>query len=243
METYEDTIGFLHLSLSLHLCHAHIISVGWSSSLKKEGKKSQEHCGLADDFGFSTSPCKCQVIHKWFSKCCLCWNQIKVSSRRHMKPEPVLGLQGFWWMRGPVLSPRELPPFHKIPAKAGLCCSSLRWVLLSTRDVPIQALPHRPLPCARADYAQRWGPAPCTKRPKRSLTSCVTLCVSAWLHTAFTSWETALVQSGLSAEHYKIEWIKFPLYLGLLGEPHTWCTKPQIRKLNNCGVLEIFCPW
>lgn len=125
---------FSLLTLSLHLCHAHIISVGWTNSLKKEGKKSQEHCGLADDFGFSTSLCKCQVIHKWFSKCCLWWNQIKGSSRRHtkcMKPEPVLGLQGFWCMptsQGPALSPGELPMFHKISAMVWLCSSSLGWV-------------------------------------------------------------------------------------------------------------------
>lgn len=38
---------------------------------------------------------------------------------------------------------------------------------------------------------------------------------------AFIPWETALGQSGLNAQHYKIGWIKFVPYLGLLGEPHT----------------------
>lgn len=60
-----------------------------------------------------------------------------------------------------------------------------------------------------------------TRRPRRRLMSCVTLCFSAWLHLAFHSWEMALVWSGLNAHHHKIGWIKFALYLGLLGEQHT----------------------
>lgn len=44
---------------------------------RRKEKKTQKHFGLADHFVFSASLCKCQVIHKWFTKCWLCRNQIR----------------------------------------------------------------------------------------------------------------------------------------------------------------------
>lgn len=108
----------------------------------------------------------------------------------------------------------------------------------STAPSPLTMHQGWPREVLRASSAQGHQEA----QEETHISSRVTLCVSAWLHTDFASWETALVQSGLNAQRDKIGWIKFALYLGLLGEPHKWCTNPQIRKLNHYGILEIFFP-
>lgn len=169
LKTYEeDTLLFFTIySLTLHPCHAHIMYVGWSSRLRKEGKKEK----LGTLWSGRWLWCSQQVCAsvKWFTNGSANVGSAEIRSRavpsatrKHMKQEPALDLQGpqrVHTPQGPAPSPRRAAPIQqKCLQQLDFAPPTSEGFSSGKERVLIPALPHLPPPCLWAGPARCWMP-------------------------------------------------------------------------------------
>lgn len=169
MKTYEeDTLWFFTISSPLP-CSCNL---SWLKQQAQEGRKERKAGNIVAwqmTLVFSTSLCKRQVIHKWFSKCWLCRNQIKGSSKHHKEAHEARAGAGFTGALGrctllsvPLFPPQSCSPSvhlqqldFALPASEGFSSGKER-VLIPALPHLLPAI-HQGWPCKvlKAHHAQR----------------------------------------------------------------------------------------
>lgn len=188
-----------------------------ASSRGREGRKERKDRNIVVwqmTLVFSTSLCKRQVIHKWFSKCWLCWKQIRGSSKHHKEVHEAgtvfAGAPGRSTLLRVTLSPRRAAPRQQNPLKGWtLLFQPQRGLALEKTANPTTASSfptvHQGWPCKllSAHTAHRHQE---TQEEAQIVHDQLCQCPFAW---QLPLWEGALVQSGWGACCYKIGRITF----------------------------------
>lgn len=188
---------FHYPSLPLHLCHARIISVGWRSQ-SQEGRKEKPGTLWSGRWlwFFNKSvqvSSDSQMVQQMLSLLKSDKGQFQAPHETH-EARASAGIAGalvdagscsFTWRTAPI--PQYICNGWALlfQAQMGLA-QDKRCANPKTSSTPLTMSQGWLCLVLRASTLHRG-----TRRPRRRLISCVTLCFSAWLCLAFTSWETA----------------------------------------------------